>query len=190
LTICRGAARQTVGPQGSATGRRTATCLRTCGLVRLERVTLREDARRPRALTQPRPRHSGDADKKDESPAHSRVRPAGPDGSLLSSPEPPVIGREKEPLRHVRESVWQVAAAPSHRDTVDRRAPACQARVTATPRGGDRPRKRTGRRSVARVPLARKPPRSIAWVSTPLPRETFGPGILTSTRQSRFLKGK
>jgi len=43
--------------------------------------------------------------------------PAGPDGSLLPLPEPPVIGRDYEPLRRIRKSEPQVAAAPSHRDT-------------------------------------------------------------------------
>lgn len=84
--------------------------------------------------------------------------------------------------------MWQVAAANSYRDVWTDTLRRVRPPVTATPRGGDRPPRWMGRRSVARVPMVRRPPRSIAWVSTPLPRETSGPGIPTSTRQSRFLK--
>jgi len=95
-----------------------------------------------------------------------------------------------EPLRHLRKSVAAGHGGPRPPRLVDRRASARQAKVTATPRGGDRSRKRTGRSQSLACHSARKPPRLIAWVSTPLPRGTFGPGIRTSTRQGRFLRRK
>jgi len=106
-------------------------------------------------------------------------------------PEPPVFGRENTSHCGTFErALLQVTAAPGHRDSwtdVLRRVRPKSPRHHAVAPDCESERGRS--KSLACL-LARKPPRLIAWVSTPLPRGTFGPGIRTSTRQGRFLRRK
>jgi len=114
--MSRRAARQNVYPQGSATGKRTAARLRTCGRcgpTGSHRATMHDELA-PRSNRDRFTSVQRIKGRESCSPVSSLIRSSS--AACLPYTRTPVIGRESSHCGTFERALRQVAGAPSHRD--------------------------------------------------------------------------